>query len=171
MRSFMNTRLPAAFMAAVTIALLALASAGTASAQENNMKKMTPVLLVEEVEPCLAVWERLGFEMTMEVPEGDRIGFAALQKGPVELMYQTGGAVAADLPALADLDYTRDGLLLFIEVEDLANVKERLDGADGVVHLFAERETFYGSREIGIRTPCGTHVVFAEFPEGDESGE
>ena len=102
-------------MATVTLVFLALASAGTASAQESNMKKMTPVLLVEEVEPCLAVWERLGFEKTMEVPEGD--------------------------------------------------------GADGVVHLFAERETFYGSSEIGIRTPCGTHVVFAEFPEGDESGE
>ncbi len=167
----MNTRLPAALVATVTLVFLALASAGTASAQESNMKKMTPVLLVEEVEPCLAVWERLGFEKTMEVPEGDRIGFAALKKGSVELMYQTGGAVAADLPALADLDYTRDGLLLFIEVEDLADVKERLDGADGVVHLFAERETFYGSSEIGIRTPCGTHVVFAEFPEGDESGE
>ena len=69
----------------------------------------------------------------MEVLEGDRIGFAALKKGSVDLMYQTGGAVAADLPTLADLDYTRDGLLLFIEVEDLADVKERLDGADGVV--------------------------------------
>jgi len=36
-------------------------------------------------------------------------------------------------PALPVADYyTHDGLLLFIEVEDLADVKERLDGADGV---------------------------------------
>jgi uncharacterized protein YneR len=165
--SSLITRRAAALLTAGCI----LFSTGTASAQENGMKKMTPVLLVEEVEPCLAVWERLGFEKTMEVPEGDRIGFAAMKNGSVELMYQTSGAVAADLPALADLAYTRDGLLLFIEVEDLADVQEKLDGAEGVVHLFAERETFYGSREIGIRTPCGTHVVFAEFPEGDESGQ
>ncbi len=116
------------------------------------------------------MWERLGFEKTMEVPEGDRIGFAAMRRGPVEIMYQTGAAVEEDLPALAGLEYTRDGLLLFIEVEDLADVKQRLADADDVVHLFPERETFYGSREIGIRTPCGTHVIFAEFPEGDESG-
>ena len=53
----------------------------------------------------------------------------------------------------------------------LDEVASRLEGAEGVVHLFPERQTFYGSREIGIRTPCGTHVVFAEFPEGEESGE
>jgi len=135
------------------------------------MKKLTPVLLVEEVEPCLGVWQRLGFEKTMEVPEGDRIGFAAMQRGPVEIMYQSRASVAADLPVLADLDYTRDGLGLFIQVENLDDVKERLAGAVDVVELFPERDTFYGSREIGIRTPCGTHVVFAEFPEGDESGE
>lgn len=135
------------------------------------MKRMTPVLLVEEVEPCLDVWKRIGFEQTMEVPEGDRLGFVALRKGAVEIMYQSRSSVRDDLPMLGDLDYTRDGLLLFIEVEDLADVAARLDGAEGVVRLFPERETFYGSREIGIRTPCGTHVVFAEFPEGKESGE
>ncbi len=132
---------------------------------------MTPVLLVEEVEPCLDVWKRIGFEQTMQVPEGDRLGFVALRRGPVEIMYQARASVAGDLPVLADLDYTRDGLLLFIEVEDLDEVVDQLPGAEGVVRLFAERETFYGSREIGIRAPCGTHVVFAEFPEAEESGE
>ena len=135
------------------------------------MKRMTPVLLVEEVEPCLDVWKRIGFEQAMEVPEGDRLGFVALRKGAVEIMYQARSSVRDDLPMLGDLDYTRDGLLLFIEVEDLAEVAARLEDAEGVVRLFSERETFYGSREIGIRTPCGTHVVFAEFPEGKESGE
>jgi hypothetical protein len=132
---------------------------------------MTPVLLVEEVEPCLDVWKRIGFEQTMQVPEGDRLGFVALRRGPVEIMYQSRASVAGDLPVLAELDYTRDGLLLFIEVEDLDEVADQLQEAEGVVHLFPERETFYGSREIGIRAPCGTHVVFAEFPEAEESGE
>ena len=132
---------------------------------------MTPVLLVDEVEPCLDVWKRIGFEQTMEVPEGDRLGFVALRRGPVEIMYQARASVAGDLPVLAELDYTRDGLLLFIEVEDLDEVADQLQNAEGVVHLFPERETFYGSREIGIRAPCGTHVVFAEFPEAEESGE
>ena len=166
----LSTHVVSAAVVSVTVCLT-FTTARTASAQDNDMKGMTPVLLVEEVEPCLEVWERLGFEKTMEVPEGDRIGFVAMRHGPVELMYQTQGAVEEGLPALAGLEFTRDGLLLFVEVEDLADVKKRLEGAGDVVHLFAERETFYGSREIGIRTPCGTHVVFAEFPEGDESGE
>ena len=110
------------------------------------------------------MWKRIGFEQTMEVPEGDRLGFVALRRGPVEIMYQSRASVTGDLPVLAELDYTRDGLLLFIEVEDLDEVADQLQDAEGVVHLFPERETFYGSREIGIRAPCGTHVVFAEFP-------
>lgn len=133
------------------------------------MKKLTPVLLVEEVEPCLGFWEALGFEKTIEVPEGDGIGFAALVRGGVEIMYQSRASVAADMPALADLAYTRDGLGLFIEVEDLDDVKRRLSGAPGAEQTFPERTTFYGAREVGVRAPCGTHVVFAEFAGGDES--
>ena len=35
------------------------------------VKKITPVLFVEEVEPCVKFWvERLGFTKTIEVPEG-----------------------------------------------------------------------------------------------------
>lgn len=134
------------------------------------MISQTPVLLVEEVEPCLPLWERLGFERTMEVPEGDRIGFAALERGGVQIMYQSRASVANDLPALAQGPYTRDGLSLFIRVESLDEVLERLSGAN-VEPLFPERNTFYGSREIGIRTVCGTNVVFAEFETDDESSE
>jgi len=137
------------------------------------MKKLTPVLLVEEVEPCLGFWDALGFERTIQVPEGDRIGFAAMARGGVEIMYQSRASAAADMPALANLEYTRDGLGLFIEVEDLDDVKRRLATAGGE-ETFPERTTFYGAREVGVRAPCGTHVVFAEFgeaPEADESGE
>ncbi len=45
------------------------------------MKKLTPVLLVEEIEPCLAFWvERLGFQKVTEVPEGNKLGFVILVK-------------------------------------------------------------------------------------------
>lgn len=42
----------------------------------GTMKKLTPVLAVDEIEPVLPFWiERLGFEKTVEVPQGDRLGF------------------------------------------------------------------------------------------------
>ena len=47
-----------------------------------TVKKITPVLFVEEVEPCVKFWmDRLGFEKTVELPEGNKLGFAILQKG------------------------------------------------------------------------------------------
>ena len=42
-----------------------------------QVKKITAVLLVEKVEPCVRFWtERLGFEKTAEVPDGDQVVFA-----------------------------------------------------------------------------------------------
>jgi uncharacterized glyoxalase superfamily protein PhnB len=64
-----------------------------------NVKKITAVLLVEEVEPCVRFWtERLGFEKTAEVPDGDKLAFAMLQKGGAEIMYQTYASVEKDHP-------------------------------------------------------------------------
>ena len=129
------------------------------------MRQLTPVILVEEIEPCLPFWtERLGFELTMEVPEGDRLGFAAVAKGDVQVMYQSRASVLADVPALGQGPFARDGFGLFIVVSALDPVLAALEGAEVIV---PERRTFYGAREIGVRAPCGTTVMFAEFEERD----
>src|SRR5256885_1994286 len=61
-------------------------------------KKLTPVLLVDAIEPCLSLWvDRLGWEKTVEVPEGDKLGFVILAKDGVEVMYQTWDSVEKDL--------------------------------------------------------------------------
>lgn len=131
----------------------------TPETETLTMKKLTPVLYVEEIEPCLPFWvDRLGFEKTVEVPEGDRLGFAILKKGDVEIMYQTRASVQNDVPALADTPM--GGTLLFIEVEDLDAVERALEGVDVV---FPRRTTFYGAQEIGVREPGGNAVTFAQF--------
>ncbi|NIU33638.1 MAG: VOC family protein, partial [Gemmatimonadetes bacterium] len=56
---------------------------------------------------------RLGFELTAEVPEGDRLGFVMLTKDGLEVMYQTRHSAEKDVPALAD--WPLAGALLFIE--------------------------------------------------------
>ena len=54
------------------------------------VKRITPVLYVKEIEPCIPFWvDRLGFKKTAEVPDGDRLGFVMLEKGGLEIMYQT----------------------------------------------------------------------------------
>lgn len=130
------------------------------------MKKLTPVLCVEAIEPCLDFWtKRLGFEKTMEVPEGDLLGFAALARGKVEIMYQTFNSLKEDLPSVAE-QASGGQAFLYIEVEDLDDVLERLKGVDPLVPL---RTTFYGAREIAVREPGGNVVVFAQFGAPEQS--
>lgn len=123
------------------------------------MKKLTPVLYVEAIEPALPFWvDRLGFEVTVELPEGDRLGFVILRKGAVEVMYQTRASVEHDVPALAD--HPLGGSMLFLEVDDLDAVAHALDGIAPVV---PRRTTFYGADELIIREPGGHIVTFARF--------
>lgn len=124
------------------------------------MKKLTPIVTVDAIEPCLPFWtERLGFSVTAEVPHGDRLGFVILSHGGVELMYQTRASVEADVAAVAVTEAgTRT--LLFIEVANVAEVARQLSGIEPVVPM---RKTFYGSEEFFVRAPCGTVVGFAQF--------
>jgi uncharacterized glyoxalase superfamily protein PhnB len=123
------------------------------------MKKLTPVLFVERIEPCLPFWvDRLGFEKTVEVPAGDGIGFCILVHGEVELMLQSRASVADDVPALSKGPFANDGLGLYLEVEDIAKVRDAVNGCEIVV---PERTTFYGAREIGVRAPGGFTVLFS----------
>lgn len=125
------------------------------------MKKVTPVLYVEEIEPALPFWmERLGFEKTAEVPHGDRLGFVILQRGGVEIMYQTRDSVLDDLPELGTIP--TGGSMLFVEVDDLDAVERALEGIPPVT---PRRKTFYGSEELVVREPAGNIVNFAQFPE------
>ncbi len=124
------------------------------------IKRLTPVLFVPEIEPCLAFWtERLGFQKTVEVPEGPRLGFVSLQKDGIELMYQSYASVGKDFAAVAAAA-RRGPSFLYVEVDDLEAVKAAV--ADAEVYM-PERTTFYGARELGVKDPAGHHITFAQF--------
>jgi uncharacterized glyoxalase superfamily protein PhnB len=124
-----------------------------------TMKKLTPILLVDAIEPMLPFWmERLGFEKTAEVPEGDQLGFVILARDGVEVMYQTRKSVDNDVPALRDVPSR--GAMLFIEVESIDAVESALAGVEVVV---PRRKTFYGADELFVREPGGNVVGFAQF--------
>jgi hypothetical protein len=126
--------------------------------QQSAMKKLTPVIMVEAIEPCVSFWERLGFAKTAEVPEGDRLGFVILAKDSVEVMYQTHESVEKDAPGLVAHDRGH-GAALFIEVSDVESVERALSGVGVVV---PRRKTFYGMDEIGVKEPGGHVVMFAQ---------
>jgi uncharacterized glyoxalase superfamily protein PhnB len=125
----------------------------------TTIKKLTPVLVVDAIEPCLSFWtERLGFTKTVEVPEGDKLGFVILEKDGIEVMYQTWASVKNDVPNVAE-GSPRHQTVLFIEVADVDAVAKAVQGMPVVV---PRRKTFYGMDEIGVREPGGNIITFAQ---------
>jgi uncharacterized glyoxalase superfamily protein PhnB len=125
-----------------------------------QLRKSTPVLIVDAIEPSLPFWqERLGFTRPAEVADGDRLGFVILAGGAVEVMYQTAALLRKDSSAHAmALDNGKS--FLFVEVDDIDALAMALKGFEVVM---PRRETFYGSTEVGYREPGGHLVTFAQF--------
>jgi uncharacterized glyoxalase superfamily protein PhnB len=145
--------------------LLSWSALTTSRAEEKNkpmhVKKITPVLFVQDVEPCVKFWmDRFGFEKTAEVPDGDKLAFAMLQKGGVELMYQSFASADKDVGTSISQVVRKGPTFLYVEVD---NLDETIDAVKGAEVVMPKRKTFYGSTEIGIKDPAGHFVTFAEF--------
>lgn len=125
-----------------------------------NIKRITPVLYAEEIEPCVDFWtNRFGFQKAVEVPDGDRLGFVILQKDDLEIMHQSFASAAKDTPAIAK-DIEGGRTFLYVEVDKLDPFIAASKNANVAVPL---RTTSYGAKEIGLKDPAGHVVVFAEM--------
>lgn len=133
------------------------------------LRKSTPVLVVERIEPALEFWQRVGVEKVMDVPEGEgataRVGFAILAGPGLEVMYQTSTSVQADVVASASARGAfRTGAqqaYLFVEVASIRDVERAMQGER---LLMPYRETFYGAKELAYDDRAGNVVIFAEMP-------
>ena len=124
------------------------------------INKSTPILHVEAVEPGLKFWtERFGFQMTIQVPEGDHVGFAAIDNGTVELMYQTFEGMKNTGP-LSEAA-AQGPSFIFMEVSDIHTIKAALEQTEIVQDI---HETFYGAQEIVAKEPGGHYVIFSQVP-------
>jgi uncharacterized glyoxalase superfamily protein PhnB len=142
---------------------LFVAAAHSQAQQEGEpmtVKKLTPILFVEEIEPCLKFWvERLGFEKTIDVPDGNKLAFAILQKGDVELMYQTYASAEKDVSQVAP-EVRKGPSFLYVEVDNLDGTIGVMKGTQVVMPV---RTTFYGAKEIAIKDPAGHIITFAQL--------
>ena len=123
-----------------------------------QVKKITPNLYVEDVEPCAQFWvDRMGFQKTLEVPDGDKLAFAMLTKGDLEVMYGSYASLRKDREVAASIG--TGASFLYLEVENLDPVLAAMKGAEVVK---AEHTTFYGAREISVKDPAGHIITFAQ---------
>lgn len=128
-----------------------------------HLKRITAVLPVAAIEPCLPFWEAVGMVRTVEVPHGDRLGFVILAGHGLELMLQTYDSIADDVPAQAE-EARSARAYLFVEVTDIDAVERALAS---FTTILPRRTTFYGATEVGYREPGGHAVTFAQFSGGD----
>lgn len=125
------------------------------------LRRLTPVLVVDSVDRCTPFWiDRLGFKLTTHVPaDNGSMIFAILERGDIEIMYQTLASVLAD-GTVTEADVTGHSITLFIGVDSIDDVERAVAGAPVVK---ARHETFYGSTEIYVKEPGGNTVGFAQM--------
>ena len=126
------------------------------------INRSTPILHVKSVEPSLTFWtKRFGFKTTIQVPERDHIGFAAIENGSIELMFQTYEGMKADANNLAGKAADQGPSFIFMEVSDINEIIDALKGAEIVQGL---HDTPYGAKEVIAREPGGHFVIFSQLP-------
>ena len=136
------------------------------------LRKSTPVLGVDLIEPVVLFWKKLGLMPTTEVPDtkatDGRLAFVILAADGIEIMYQTIASIKEDLLNAASVKQafpaTPQQTMLFVEVSQLTEVEKQLRGERLIM---PRRTTFYGSTEIGYADPAGNVIVFAEHQARD----
>ena len=135
-----------------------------------SIVSVTPVLLVESIEPVIELWERrLGLPRVATVEHEGRLGFVMYAGEAWTLMYQSFASAVAD--SGAESPEARRALeamrghrqCVFVKVTDIASVEKQLAGLPLVM---PRRTTFYGSTEIAIQDSAGHLITFAEFKDG-----
>ena len=127
------------------------------------ISKSTPILHVKTVEPSLKFWtERFGFTTTIQVPEDNHIGFAAIENGDIELMFQTYQGMKGDVNSPLARAADQGPSFIFMEVPDITRTIDTLKNADIVKGL---HDTPYGAKEVVVREPGGHFVIFSQLPK------
>jgi hypothetical protein len=117
---------------------------------------VTPLYVVERIEPALPFWKSLGWTKDVEVPHEGRLGFVILSNGGRSIMLQTRESLAEDLPAVSAIG---SASALYVDVPSIA---EAVAACEGARVLVRDRTTFYGAREAWVVDPAGVVVGFAE---------
>ncbi len=115
--------------------------------------KATPILVVDAIEPSRQFFcELLGYEVIVEVPHGDAVGFSLLQNAGSEIMLQTRSSIAADMASLSSESFRS---IVYIDVPNVVDLSDTLRDIEELIPL---RTTFYGAVERFVREPGGNVI-------------
>ena len=155
----------------MALSALAVWAATADPGERPTYVKLTPILMVKDVNQALDFYEQvLGFETSLVVPEdkqeevltqrppGRTLVFALMKAGPVEIMFQSRKSMTKELAAIKDADPYASATF-YIEVKDVDRLYERIQGKAQV--LARPMNKPYGKREITIRDLNGYILTIA----------
>ena len=126
-----------------------------------NAKKLTPNLVVHNVEESLRFYENvLGFTREMVVPDQSPFVFASVKSGDVELFFNDLNHVLSDRPEMKGKPLASISSS-FIEVDNVEAVLRKVEAAK-VKLVMPLTEQWYGMKEFVIADPDGHLLIFAE---------
>ena len=131
------------------------------STEPSIFKKLTPNLLVANVERSLAFYEGvLGFARGFTVPEQSPFVFASVTGEPVEIFFNDAASAIKEYPAFGGKPLGATGTM-YIEVEGVDALHDRLKAASVPIVMPLVTQ-FYGMREFAIEDPDGYAITFAQ---------
>jgi lactoylglutathione lyase len=136
------------------------------SLHQLSVTKLTPNLLVSNVERSLAFYEGLGFVRGMTVPEQSPFVFASVTSGGVEIFFNDRSTVRKESPQMGGLAFG-GGNTMFIEVTGVDALHDAIRSQANVIMPLVTQ--WYGVREFAIVDPDGYVITFAERVAGTHS--
>ena len=122
------------------------------------MEQLSPNVFVNDINATIEFYKKLGFTVTMTVPDQGDLVWAMMTCGNVSLMFQTFASLGDTLP---DVRRQSGGPLLFyIKLKNIRaffeSVKEKVPVIQGL------EKTFYGATEFSVRDVNDLILTFAE---------
>ena len=133
-------------------------------------KKLSTNMMVEDVGRTLKFYQNvLGFDFVLAVPQNSQqilakisddtpLGFAIVQKGDVQMMFQSRKSLEAELPVFKDAK-VGGSVTFYLEVEDVKALYAQIK--DKVTIVKDMHTTFYGMQEFYICDCNGYVLTFA----------
>ena len=123
------------------------------------MDSISPNIFVSNMPETIALYELLGFKVTMSVPDnGEDLIWVMMVNGGVTIMFQTLESLGETLPEISRKD--GGSLLLYINLKNIRSFFESVK--DKVKVLSGLDVTFYGATEFSILDNNNYVLTFAE---------
>lgn len=123
------------------------------------MESLAPNIFVSNMPETIALYELLGFKVTMSVPDnGEDLVWVMMVNGGVTIMFQTLESLGETLPEISRKD--GGSLLLYI---NLKNIRSFFESVKNKVKVLSGLDvTFYGATEFSILDNNNYVLTFAE---------